>query len=335
MISPQKMNDAESLQGKLFKQIRQQLPAHLSLADVVGEALGISSDSVYRRLRGETSLTLEEASKLATHFGIALQEIFGASAASVSFRKVGMRNTPGGFNDYLQTTRVYFEEINKAKQKQGFYAAKDIPVFYYFLFPDLARFKIFFWLKTIKEVETLKDEVFAPLHIPDEYIQAGLAIAYQYLQTPCTEIWNDETPNSTLRQIEYYYEAGMLEKASVARQLLDALEALITHIQQQATKGFKLHNGLEQAAYELYFNEILLMDNTIFVQADGVSHVLLSYNATDYLYTTDTAFGAEVQTWLHAQRSKSALISSVSEKERNRFFNKIYSRIQAVRQKMH
>jgi hypothetical protein len=154
------------------------------------------------------------------------------------------------------------------------------------------------------------------------------------LQTPSAEIWNDETPNSTLRQIEYYYDAGMLENAGVAQQLLDGLEALIGHIQQQAYRGFKLRNGVEQSLYELYFNEILLLDNTIFVEADGVSHVLFSYNATDYLYTTDTAFGTEVRTWLHAQRSKSALISRVSEKERNRFFNKIYNRIQAARQKM-
>jgi hypothetical protein len=334
MAFPYKMNEAVSLQGKLFGRIRQQLPAHLSLTDVVGEALGISSDSVYRRLRGETALTLEEAGKLAQHFGIALPEIFDAPADCVTFRKVGMSSTPGGFTDYLQITKMYFEEINKAKQKHGFYAAKDIPIFYHFLFPELARFKMFFWLKTIKEVETLKNEVFSALHIPDDYLKAGVAIACQYLQTPSAEIWNDETPNSTLRQIEYYYDAGMLENAGVAQQLLDGLEALIGHIQQQAIRGFKLRNGVEQSLYELYFNEILLLDNTIFVEADGVSHVLFSYNATDYLYTTDTAFGTEVRTWLHAQRSKSALISRVSEKERNRFFNKIYNRIQAARQKM-
>ena len=46
------------IQGNFFKQIKQNLPAHLSLADEVAELLNISQDSAYRRIRGEKSLAL-------------------------------------------------------------------------------------------------------------------------------------------------------------------------------------------------------------------------------------------------------------------------------------
>jgi hypothetical protein len=61
---------------------------------------------------------------------------------------------------------------------------------------------------------------------------------------------------------------------------------------------------------------------------------LISYNAIDYLTTSDSNFCGEIQAWFKLQTEKSTLLSRVSEKERNRFFNRICHRIQEVRQKL-
>jgi len=41
------------------------------------------------------------------------------------------------------------KQVYNSKEREIIYAAKDIPVFYYFEFPEIAAFKIYFWNKTL------------------------------------------------------------------------------------------------------------------------------------------------------------------------------------------
>jgi plasmid maintenance system antidote protein VapI len=74
------------IQGNFFKQIKQNLPAHLSLADEVAALLNISQDSAYRRIRGEKSLALDEIQLLATHYKISLDNFMNIQSESIVFR---------------------------------------------------------------------------------------------------------------------------------------------------------------------------------------------------------------------------------------------------------
>ncbi len=53
------MPDYQS-QEFLFQRIKELLPPHTTLVDSVAETLHISSDSAYRRIRGETPVVLDE-----------------------------------------------------------------------------------------------------------------------------------------------------------------------------------------------------------------------------------------------------------------------------------
>ncbi len=52
--------DTAELQIAFLKQIKNQLPPHLSLVDALADQLNISNDSAYRRIRGEKHLTFDE-----------------------------------------------------------------------------------------------------------------------------------------------------------------------------------------------------------------------------------------------------------------------------------
>jgi hypothetical protein len=56
------------LQRQFFERIKLRVAPHLNMVDEIGELLSIGSDSVYRRMRGDTALTLEEAIQLANKF---------------------------------------------------------------------------------------------------------------------------------------------------------------------------------------------------------------------------------------------------------------------------
>jgi hypothetical protein len=324
-----------SLQKNLFDRIRQKVSVHLSFVEEIAEVLTISTDSAYRRLRCETPVTLEETVALCRHFKIALEEIIPQPQEAVTFNRFSIHEESLQFADYLTHSLQYFETFRGLKNNRIIYAAKDIPVFYHFMFPQLASFKLYFWLKTIKGSPEFKNTGFSFDIIPPPYITLCNAISRSYFRIPGIEIWNEETSNSTLRQINYYYEAGLFPDKSVPLLLLEQVELLIRHVHTQAENGSKLFEHTQTAvSYELYYNEVLLLDNTIFARSDQVSSVLISYNAIDYITTTNESFCKEVLNWLDIQMQKSALISKTSEKERNRFFNKIYDAIRQLKKKI-
>src|SRR5439155_13236880 len=105
----------------------------------IADALNVSNDSAYRRLRGETSISLDEAAALAKRFGISLEEISAGDREAILFVRSTFREQ-SDFEIYLHKTEMFLKSFSEAKRKQGYYSAKDIPVFYFFQFPELAQF---------------------------------------------------------------------------------------------------------------------------------------------------------------------------------------------------
>src|SRR6185503_15552827 len=64
-----------SVQSLFFEQIRKRLSPHVSFVDELAELLDISRDSAYRRMRGETVLSLDEVKKLSVRFKISVDSI--------------------------------------------------------------------------------------------------------------------------------------------------------------------------------------------------------------------------------------------------------------------
>ena len=62
---------------KLFSIIRQKLPNNVSFIEEIADVLDVSYDASYRRLNGKTALLFEEALKLAKHYKISLNNLYG------------------------------------------------------------------------------------------------------------------------------------------------------------------------------------------------------------------------------------------------------------------
>lgn len=82
------MEKPADLQKALFESIGSSLPPHLSLVDEIAELLNLSTDSAYRRIRGDKVLSLDEAEMLALHFNISLDNLMGITPDAVTFRRM-------------------------------------------------------------------------------------------------------------------------------------------------------------------------------------------------------------------------------------------------------
>ena len=75
-----------SLQLKLINRIQEVIPVNYSLVDELGDLLEMSSDSAYRRLRGETVFTIDEIATICNHFKISFDSLINSDIGSVAFK---------------------------------------------------------------------------------------------------------------------------------------------------------------------------------------------------------------------------------------------------------
>jgi plasmid maintenance system antidote protein VapI len=318
-----------SAQQSFFQHIKSILPAHLSLIDAIAEVLDITNDSVYRRVRGEKPITLDEAAKLASHFKISLDQFLHLQSDSFIFSGKLANESGHVFEKWMQETLKQLAYVNSFKHKHMYYLAKDLPL--PFMVRELTAFKSFFWRKSILHYHEMKGAKFSLKNIDEEHILLGKRIIETYNQIPSSEIWHIESINSTIRQIEFYRDAGIFETEEDIRQLYKAVLQLINHLELQADLGLKFNIGekpLSNAArYNLYNNELILGDNTVLAELDEMKITFLNHSVINYVVTRDVQFNVHMYDNIQNLIRKSTHLSEVGEKERARFFNRIRDKI--------
>ena len=184
------------------------------MVDEVAEILNISNDSAYRRIRGEKPISLEEMQKLASRFKISLDQFLHLQSDSFIFTGKLANATDHIFEKWLENLLQQVAFINSFSHKHMYYLAKDVPIMQQFLTPELLAFKFFFWRKSILHYDELKGQKFSLGENDPRHLALSQKIIEFYNQIPSTDIWNIESINSTIRQIEFYREANAFETAA-------------------------------------------------------------------------------------------------------------------------
>lgn len=323
--------EAAELQTAFLKQIKKQLPPNLALVDAIAEQLNLSNDSAYRRIRGEKHLTFDEIQILSAHFKISLDSFLHLQNNSLIFWGKNINRSEFDFENYLSGIVRQLEYFASADEKQMFYLNKDIPIFHHFMFPELAAFKCYFWSRYDLDYPKFNKGQFLIEDFIDIFNKTGKRISDLYLQIPSVEIWNLDCINTTIRQIDYYRETRIFKSQRDIETVYNCLEKLIDHIELQAEYGYKFSLGKpeseEKIKYSIYINEFILGDNTIAVEMGEEKMVFLNHNVINYIMTNNKDFINYTFETLKILLKKSMLISEISEKERQLFFNNLRERI--------
>lgn len=219
------------------------------------------------------------------------------------------------------------------KKKHMHYQVKDLPPFYHLYFPELASFKFFFWMKSILHNKGLKNEKFTfnnLLYFKLKDTSTKMIILFN--QIPTTEIWNEEGIHVTIRQIELYNDMGLIPSQKELKILFEQLLEVVNHLEKMADLGLKFPLGKEptseSASYTMYVNDFVIGDNTIIAELDNVQITYLNHSVMYFIGSMDLKFNEAMFYNLHNLIKKSTMISTVGEKERIRFFNKLRRKIE-------
>lgn len=324
--------NAEALQQQLFTDIKRKIGESASAADEIAKLLEISSDSAYRRLRGEKMISLDELYKLCTHYKVSLDQMMDIQTGIFHFQGQLLDSKTYRYDEYLIATLHWLAYFNSFKEKEYYYLCKDMPIFHHFYFRELATFKYFFWLKTVFSFPDFAKRKFKVDDYPEEYSVLGKKILSTYNQIPSVEIWNLESINTMIRQMEYYRDNQLFESDKDALKVYEALEKYFDHLQRQAELGYKYDMSDPEkkplGKFRMYFNEWILLDNNMMAVLDNTKLSIVPHTAINYMICRDHVFTENQYQFTQNLMQRSTQISEVSEKERSRFFRLLRERIE-------
>ena len=308
----------------LFQRIKEILPPHVSLVDVVAEILHISSDSSYRRIRGETPVILDEAKELCNHYKLSLDHILNVKTGSTLFQSVRVNTHNYNYEVYMMELKKLVQYIGSFLQKEIIYRSKDMPVFHNFYYKPLIAFRYFFWMKTIIQHPDFANREFELDCVSPEIEKLSRELTIEYNKVPSTEIWNTEGVNVAINQIEFYKDSGYFSSASDIKVVYEALEASLIHLKNEVEFGCKFmpeeNPQSKKENFRFFFNRVMLGETTVMVVTDRVKTVFINYDALNYVSTRDELFCNPYYEDLQSLMKKSTIISQTSEKQRNIFF---------------
>jgi len=331
--------EKESAQIVLMQRLKHALPPNMSLVDVLSDLLKVSTDSAYRRIRGETALSIEEIAALCKYFKLSFDAFINSNESGmVTFSYKQLNNDISSYKNYLQNISNDLLKIGSFPEKQIIYAAEDVPIFHHFAFKNLTAFKTFYWNKSILNVPELENKKYDKSLIDPELIEIAETVIERYSRIPSIEIWSDDTVNSTFKQIEFYWDAGIFQNKEEALLICHEVELMLERIKKQAEANIKfdIHNkpSSNQENYSLYHSDVMIGNNCIMVNMGEIKAAYLSYHTFNAMTTTNSLFTNETDAWLKNLIRKSNLISGVAEKQRYRYFKHIDDALKKLRTKI-
>lgn len=310
-----------------FERLKEALPIHYNLANEIAEILGVSTDSVYRRIRGETALSYSELLKIQQHLNLKQNLLFPMTVVDeVNFE---FSRPSYGYDTVLYLQNIYNQMnlLHRRHEMEITLASDDLPFFLHFLSPPLLQFKLMMF--SGQEMDTVPGE--------SNSSQIGnivQTIVKRWLEANSVELWGSNPLDSTTRQIEYYCANHMITEEH-ATLLLSELYKLVDLIDEWARTGVKTFGNIAGGSIKLFQSELNLGEMTLNLNFGNEMATYKSNPGYGYLKTEHSKFCEETLAWMRDFSNKGIMISGAGERFRKRYIMSMKQHLDAAVKRMH
>jgi hypothetical protein len=317
-------------QRELFEIIRKQLPEKQNLADVIGDTLGLGSDSVYRRIRGDKELTLTEFKKICFRFNISIDSVLENQNNNLMFRYNPLEmNNLKNYRDYIGQFCRTLSELSNSFNKHIYFSANDIPIFHFLPYHELTFFKVYVWFKAMSDVDITFNQFVDQIQDKEELFDNYKNMTSSYLNIPSTEIWSLETIDLIISLIYYYFDLGAFN-SNTAEILCGQLDELICKIEKWSEIGKKDNN----TDYNLYLSATIPENSFMIIKKENIKSTTIKLFTINSILTTNNSICEETERWMNNLIAKSIPLSGVSARERFNFFLNMKDKINNLKDKI-
>lgn len=311
----------KSEEEKLFSFIKEKLPENISFIEEISDVLDISYDAAYRRVKGKTALTLSETLKLTTHYNFIMCDVFSEKKEIITVSKTDSVNSIEELKNYFEFAINEIKEISKFKKADLLFAAKDLPFYYSSVL--FSKFKMYTYLSVLSDKFKFEKLPFKDFDKDNVLVSTITKAEKCFEDITTTEIWNENTLTSSINQILYFFKIKLVSKTEAINICKD-LRSIIKRIENQCISE-KRGSGTKK--YELFNNELLNLNNTVFLRAEKQKKLYIPFTSLSYLKVSDKATCETIEKYFLRQLHFSKLLSGNAGVERTIFFNSLYERI--------
>jgi len=320
------------LQAYIFKSLLSTFKKSSEVVTALSDLINLNSNAIYKRMRGEALLTLEETEAIVTKYKIPLDAHVFNDTDSVLFQFNPLIKPIKNFDDY--TTELYnaVKPLSDLKGLTLYSASSELPQFYFLSSPDLFSFKMFVWAQSVWNFEYIKQEKFSFNILSRSTQEKAQQVWKIYKNQNTIEMWSLSILDSTIDQIEYYFSIKIIKSKTDALKLCEALFELVSNIESMIAQEKKLtEQNATNHSFKLYHNELNFANNTILIESESVNIVYTNFVVPDYLRTTDTRIVTHTQNWFRDIISRSTQISAQGKKGRQYFFEILFQKIERLK----
>lgn len=324
----------EKVQQRLFDRILSEYETKGAAVKELCGLLNIAKSALYERLSGTKPLSVIELTVLMEHYQIPAHQLFSENLQHVLFDYVPLAYSSKKDEKPMERILSELQNLATAPIGQVRYMAPDIPLFYYFLYKELAYFKLYLYqhYKTTIPIHRLPKISFAAITKADE--KRFRKVTELYAQIPSEEIWTKRAFAVTLDEIQYFVKADLFQDLKEALLLLDKMEELLEKMSLMASnkdKSIMTKRRKDGQSLTLFYNDFNKFNPTIITQKEGVQAIYVAYELPHYLKTENTAFLSYSQDWFKRIKHKSIPVSENADVVQGEFFKVIKQRIRRDR----
>jgi hypothetical protein len=302
-------------QELLLKEIRKQLSSSASLNDEISTILNSSYDAAHRRVSGKSKFSIDETLLLANHFNISLDKLFLKNDKVIVEKTIEITSLKDMLS-YFKKSAERIEQLATNEKATLYYSAKDIPLFYFMEGTIMSKFKAYVWLTLLNPNQS--NVSFENFVIDESFMEHTQKLKKIYEKATVKEVWNDTTINSSLQQILYFYESGLLNFKSATALYLD-LKRILNLIKDKSNKS--------NSNYSIYYNELILLNNNMLIETEEKLTMFIPYTLLGYFITDNKESCKNVHQFFNQQILNSKALNQSGIKEQNLFFNRANRKI--------
>jgi len=320
----------DQLQHKLFAAILARYNHPRVAVEALGEILNVSKSSVYKRLQGVKSISMDELSLLIEHYNIPAQVLLTNYSSRVSFDFPPLKEDQKITGGFLESVIQELELVRQATDGRIIYASTDLPFFYYFMFKEIAWFKLYLFQHSNSDRAISELPKISFSAIGDREIQLFERVKESYSEINSEEIWTARVFKITIDQIKYFFNVKLFQHPDEAILLLEKMESLakaLFEMVNKNNKGLMINRVKAGGTIDLSYNDFNRFNPVIIAESEHRSSLYLTYNLPNYLQTEDQRFIDYSKKWMQRIRRKAFSLSQNADIEQARFFNGILDHI--------
>lgn len=317
------------LKKNIVNKILAHIPDYMNPVDFLQEALDLSKESVYRRLKGDIAFTLDDVIKLSSKLSFSLDEIISSTEEGHNgrpvpfhFRSTKEFNPQKTFTEILSFYIAGKERVAKAKDVEVLVASNRLMLLTGVYFKQIFKFYYYKWVHQTQQMPL--NFSFSDVVIPDDIIELREKLIVSPPVGSHVYVLDSNFLRNTLNEVQYYYKRKLISEEEIAllkKDFSDFVDVTEYMIMKQPPR-------VDNHSTKIYISATQIETTGMYCRTDDRQTLDLWLSFGSNIHTENVAVCKTYVSWVNTLKKFSSLITGCDEASQMQFIDRQRSYIE-------